>query len=247
MNFLFSLRNLFNPLQNSELIVYNFCRLLNVPVTKTYIREQIEGHPDYPSLLSISDVLKTVGVDNVSIVLKTEKINRLETPVLAQVEIKHKKEFTIIRSVGNKEVTFFDPVGQRYDTIARDKFAELFTGVVLLTEIADVVGEKNYSDHRKAEKRALSNKVTAGLALPVFTIFILIISFFTHPADAIYPSIYTLLTLAGTAAASLLLWYEIDQHNPTLQQICSGGAKLNCKAILNSPASKVFGTSVLII
>lgn len=39
----------------------------------------------------------------------------------------------------------------------------------------------------------------------------------------------------------LLLWHEIDKNNPLLRQICSGGKKVNCDAVLSSKASKVFG------
>ncbi len=60
---------------------------------------------------------------------------------------------------------------------------------------------------------------------------------------AIHPGVYTFLTLAGCIIGVLLLWHEVDEYNPAIKEICHGGKKINCSAILNSKASKVFGIS----
>lgn len=44
-------------LPNCEASTILFCRLLQVPVTDSTLKHALEVHPDYPSLLAISDVL----------------------------------------------------------------------------------------------------------------------------------------------------------------------------------------------
>lgn len=62
----------------------------------------------------------------------------------------------------------------------------------------------------------------------------------------IFPASYSLLLLlklAGCFVTALLLWYEVDNANPVLKQICgigSSGKQTNCSAVLNSKQSKLF-------
>jgi uncharacterized membrane protein len=46
-----------------------------------------------------------------------------------------------------------------------------------------------------------------------------------------------------TVVTTLLLWYEVDQSNAALQDICQAGKKVNCGAILQSKDAKIFGIS----
>jgi uncharacterized membrane protein len=84
--------------------------------------------------------------------------------------------------------------------------------------------------------------ITIG-CIPALIIIAEILAFKQSGAEVFLPSIFSLLTLSGCLVAILLLWYELDQHNPVLQQICSAGKKINCGAVLQSKASKILGIS----
>jgi uncharacterized membrane protein/glutaredoxin len=51
---------------------------------------------------------------------------------------------------------------------------------------------------------------------------------------------YTVLKGIGLSVAVLLLWFEVDQYNPTLQSLCTGGKKVNCNSVLGSEHAKLF-------
>lgn len=51
-------------MDNCVLILKKTLRLLKVNYTNNFLRESILSHPDYPSLLAISDTLESYGVDN---------------------------------------------------------------------------------------------------------------------------------------------------------------------------------------
>jgi len=40
---------------------------MNIPVSKTFLREQLLSHPDYPSLLSITDTLNELHIENTAL------------------------------------------------------------------------------------------------------------------------------------------------------------------------------------
>jgi len=58
------------------------------------------------------------------------------------------------------------------------------------------------------------------------------------------PATVLLITkLSGTFITVLLLWYQVDKTNPFVKNICVGGAKKNCDAVLNSRASSFMGVT----
>ena len=60
------------------------------------------------------------------------------------------------------------------------------------------------------------------------------------PGILFHTLLYTILKIAGLATGILLLWFEVDQYNPTLQSFCSGGKKVNCNTVLGSKYASVF-------
>ena len=75
-------------------------------------------------------------------------------------------------------------------------------------------------EEKLAEKR-LSNVLT--IAIGLLLIGWMVSSLFNANAVFNVASVgYTLLKIGGLAVGVLLLWFEIDQYNPTLQSFCQG-------------------------
>jgi uncharacterized membrane protein len=58
---------------------------------------------------------------------------------------------------------------------------------------------------------------------------------------------YLVLGLSGSVTSLLLVWYEIDDKNALLNQICSATKKVNCRAVLESRMSKIAGINWSVI
>jgi uncharacterized membrane protein len=238
-------KDLFSPLQNCEEVTTKLCKLLKIKSTTSSIVKEFEEHPDYPSLLSVSDVLYHRGVENLSIKVSTEEVLRLSTPFIAQIKVEKLKHsyFTIVSKIDSTKVTYLNPQTHKDIIEEHGTFYNQFTGIVLLAEPTKTAGEKNFSKHLQEEKRQTVIKTLTAVILPILTLLVCTNVFLNHGPYAIAAVIYTFLTLIGTITAVLLLWYEIDQYNPALQKICSTTKKINCNAILHSKASKIFGIS----
>ena len=60
-------------------------------------------------------------------------------------------------------------------------------------------------------------------------------------SSKLYIIIYTLIKVIGITVGIFLLWFEVDQYNPTLQSFCTGeNKKINCNAVLGSKHAKLF-------
>jgi uncharacterized membrane protein len=127
------------------------------------------------------------------------------------------------------------------------EFNDVFTGYVLVANANENAGEKDYSRRLREEKRQLLKTILSIIVVPVITFVACGLVFIQAGTSSVPAIIYTVLCLCGIAVGGLLLWYEVDQHNPALQQICSAGKNNNCNAVLNSGASKIFGISWSVI
>ena len=67
--------------------IYKWLRLLDIPVAKTFIRDRLMQHPDYPSLACITDVLDGLSIENASLVVDKERFHEIPVPFLAHSKV----------------------------------------------------------------------------------------------------------------------------------------------------------------
>lgn len=240
------LKNLLSPVQNCEEIAILFCNQLQVKITDSSLTRDLQEHPDYPSLLSTSDVFKNYGINNISIKTTAENLSKLPAPFMAQVKGAKTGEqlFAIVTEVSTDKLNWYNPENKKLETITHTAFTEIFTGYVQLAEVDEHAGEKDYEQKHKKEQTRHFITNSVALSFPLLTIVIAAISAWRVGFSvSIFPIVFTVLTLIGVIVGALLLLYEVDQYNPTLQKVCHAGKKTNCAAILNSNASKIFGIS----
>jgi uncharacterized membrane protein/protein-disulfide isomerase len=235
---------LLEPKDNAPEAAFLLAQLLGAQISRSTFEKEIKGHPNYPTFLSISDVLNNHQVENLTAKFDREKIVELPTPFITQVNGKKGvAQFTVVKEITANHVTFYDPEAQTWSKIAIDAFSERSTTLVLLAETEEPVKEKDYEKKIAEEKRIRFSQNLMASCIPIFILIASLLAFSQAGAGAIFPVLYSILTLAGTVVTVLLLWYEVDQTNTALQDICMTGKKVNCSAILQSKDAKVFGIS----
>lgn len=219
--------------------------LLGVRLSGATVRESLPGHPDYPSLLSVSDTLTHFNVGNIAARFEAGKLFEFPPPFLVQVRGKNQRSeyFSVVRGIAGDEVRLLDPEMRRWVSMSREDFAKRYTGVALLAEASDESGEKEYDGKLKEEKRKRGYRNLIAVFFPVFFLAAAVSAFRAMGAAAILPVLFSFLSGLGAVAGILLMWYELDQHNPLLRQVCTAGKNVNCGAILQSDASRIAGIS----
>ncbi len=240
------LNRLLRPKTNAPSITYLLAKLLNVKLTEGTIKNQLELHPDYPSLLAISDVLSDYYINNMTLRIEERKLIDVPTPFITQIKpLKSAEEyFTIIKEITSSTIKYLNPESQKWQVINTNDFYKQWTGIILIADAEEEAGEANYQAKAKKEKQQQLSYNAMALWLPVMILLAGIASFINAGTGAILPFTYTLLTFTGVCTGFLLLWYEHDRYNPVLTQFCGGGdKKVNCSAILSSDGSKIAGVS----
>ncbi|MBS0030359.1 vitamin K epoxide reductase family protein [Chitinophaga sp. 22321] len=243
------LKKLFEPKSNGPDITLLFLQALKVPVTAGTINKELEEHPNFNSLLSISDVLNRFGVDNLAVRLDSDKLLTMPAPFITQIRGAHNEPdyFSIVKKIDGDNIDYYDPVSFKWQRSKKEDFLKRYLGVALLAEAREDAGERDFEKKAKEEKRKTILSLSGIIAFPVILCIAGVISVMQYGAGSWPSLLYALLNFAGVSAGFLLLWYELDQHNPALQQICSAGKKTNCGAILQSGAAKIAGISWSII
>jgi uncharacterized membrane protein len=231
---------IFNQHENPVTVTIQLLKQLKVKVTDYTVNEAILNHPDYPSILCISDALNSWHVENTVIRTENVKLSELPLPLIAFTNTK--SVFVLVTEIKDNKI-FYKDDGNKSKSKALLNFLKEFKGVVLLAEANKNSGEADYNK-TKYKENIVQLKIPAFIIVGLIVIVTTIINIsIINSSLVIYFFFLLILKFAGLLTTSLLLWYEADKANPVLQKICSSGGKTNCNAILNSKASKIFGLS----
>lgn len=221
----------------------SFLRLLKVKVNNSTVNETLQNHPDWPTLLCVSDALNKWNIPNGAGRIDVNKIEELPIPFIVSTN-NRENPLAIVISVTDTVKHYYQKNYNEVVTATKENFLKNWDGVYLIAEPNENSGEDNYQINKR---NALLNSLIPLLAFfgVIFLSFIFIKNNLSN-ANAvaafndigIYLEYFILLT--GIFITALLLWYEIDKSNPLLQKVCTGIAKGNCNAILSGKQSKVF-------
>lgn len=236
---------LFHPIQNCEETTIVLCKALQLAYTRKALVDALLAHPNYPSFLAVSDVMKDYGVENISIYLKDAKeLMGISQLFIAQIVGGNKSEkmFALVYSVSETKVSWYNPEKHKQEEVAFDEFVGRFTGYIQVFQKGETCGESEYKANRLVEQQQYIKECFYTYSIPIFTVVVGMISMIKNGIIiSVFPILYTFLVLVGAAVGIMLLIYEIEQNNPTLRKVCSIGKKTSCSVILNSQGAKIFG------
>lgn len=222
-------------------VATNFMKTLEVPFTKKILKQRLETNPYYPSLYSLSEIFKWYHIENRGLRIEKEQLDELSFPFLAYVYVEEigSKDFVNVTNITNTSVTYY--YGKE-KTISREEFINDWSRIVFLAEKTNKSKEQEYEKNKS--KADLSRKRIIFLLLGFAAVMLPAIYSYLSDSSIIFNSMsFLLFTLAGLSVSVLLLIYEIDQSNVFVKNICTGGIKTNCNAVLGSKAARLFGIS----
>ncbi|MET2983641.1 vitamin K epoxide reductase family protein [Aureibaculum conchae] len=227
-------------MDNCYIATKQLLKRLKVKHTNAYLKDNILSHPDHPSLLSIADTLTRYNIENLAVKITEEKFDELSTPCIVQVSVHSRTLFYTLTNITDTTVTYFDDKNKKQE-LTKAKFLKLWTGVCLMAE-TNATSKEIDIEKKLADKRLTT--VLIGTSALLLTLWV-VISFtksdvFGNSTLTTYTVVYGLLKLVGLTAGVFLLWFDVDQYNPTLQSFCTGGKNINCNAVLKSKYASLF-------
>jgi len=237
---------LFNSIFTSEgstNCIYEFLKLLNIPVTRTSLKKDLNDHPGHPGLLAISDVLTRYNVENRCYKIGADKIPSLPLPFIALVNGRNNTAdgFTVIKAIEESKVRMYHAEKNAWQYTPLQELINYWTGIVLVAQPLALTGEKDFSRKLLAERtgKLLNRLMLFFLPLAVVCSCILVMLRSGWPA---LPIVFLfLLLVAGSLISSLLLWYELEPQRALFKKVCTRGDHIDCHAVLQSGSSGIAG------
>ncbi|GAB4031899.1 hypothetical protein GCM10028809_28930 [Spirosoma gilvum] len=210
---------------------------MGVKVTRATVQESLERHPDFPSLLSLSDVLSDWQVESAALQLNTaEQFRELPFPFIAHL---HKQGgwYLLVTALQGDLITYVDTAeGQRTESLA--DFEQQWSGVVLLAEASEQSGELEYATKRKQERlTGLRGPFVLGSIGLLFLLAVLSAAGTFSQLDWLWLFTKTV----GLTLSILLVLKQLGNRNALTDRLCRINSKTNCDNVLNSPAAKLWG------
>ena len=220
-------------LPNIDETIVKLIEYLKLPITRQSIINELRLHPDYPSLLAISDILNQFNILNGAFKIPPEQLQNIPLPFIAHIR-DNRGEFILVEEIENGQIFYNN------QKLSLENFYKKFDGNVLAIESIETAGEINYTINRRKELlNSIRNPISIGGFL---TIAILALIFQSNYFNSVnWPvALISLFKTLGIATSILLLIQSIDTNNPLIQKLCQSGTNKNCTAILSSNAAKVF-------
>ena len=200
--------------------VTDYIKSLSIPVSLRYVRRLIASHPDYPSLLSASDVLEQLGIPHGVARLEKEQLKTLSYPYIMHVK-NGGGEFLIIR--GEEDLT------------SKPDLLDDWNGIVLKAEAPESIEDE--------ENREVLAKEKAGrFAFSLFIFSVLVMAAMSWVPGFNWLAILLLATsIAGVVLGYLLVAKDLGVKYDAVESFCNAGQKTNCDRVLRSDEATLFG------
>ncbi|MBY0481822.1 MAG: hypothetical protein K2Q21_10725 [Chitinophagaceae bacterium] len=222
-------------------VAIEYLKMLQVRITATTIKKNIEEHPDYPSIVSLCDFFRRYNIQNEVFELDAKYLDQLPAPFIALLDMPVVgKDFVLVKSISNNQITYSHK-SSASKTIPKDDFLKLYQSIVCIAEPDEMVIEESYKENLKSEK-----KEKTKIFIWAFSLLItLVLAFLLNSSYELWVpfGLITIIKLLGNAITILLLIQEVDKGNVFVKNICTASTKSNCDAILESAAAKIFGIS----
>jgi len=179
-----------------------------------FCKEEITTHPDYPSLLSITDFLDAGGMDYRAVQANLSHIHAFNYPILVHTRQPGMERIHILSS---NDAWSLQP-----------QIAEYWTGVVVFP------GPKAHWKHEGNSAYLQNERKDKLLAAGAALISVIAWCFSVWSLDSILVKTFGLLSLLGLLLGLITLGVELGFQNIIVRQVCSAVSDGGCAKVLKS-------------
>lgn len=203
-----------------ERIVSQFLKRLKIPVSSKYIESFLLTHPEFPSLLSISDLFENLKLVHSITRINREDIENLESPCLILPERSGKGLISVLTSSDLRKLK-----------------SEIASKSLIIITVNP--SEINSTDQQKTDFHQENFKKWAEGLLKA--ILIVLLGSFLFTIDSIFDFSWAMTSISGAVISYLIFSKDLGFKFDAIDKFCNSGKKASCDEILQSEKSTLFG------
>jgi thiol-disulfide isomerase/thioredoxin len=193
-------------------ILYGWLKELKIPASASYIRQHLNTHPDYPSLLSITDTLDELGLENTAIQIEKDQLHEMPVPFLAHLD-GNGGEFVMVKNRDNLDKQFPD-------------FFKRWGGVAIAAEQPQGWQHGLNTEWQQKDKNIQQSIVFTLAAFALFIIISAAVSFSWLQSGLL------LIAVTGIFVSWLIVSKDLGIENKIADEVC--GATADCNTVIHS-------------
>lgn len=212
--------------QLSQIVI----RLLNdnsIIYDKNELEFQIQSHPSYPSLHSITGVLNHFNIENIAAKVPSSSKTLIELPdsFLAQINDNNGQSLVTVKKNKNK-LSIFNGAKQTV-SLLKEEFIEKFTGIIVAVE-------------KSENKRQAYNFFSFSKKISLVFLFGLFFYLFFNWTTNINTYLHILLSILGILISIAIVKKEMGLQSTLGNAFCSSNSeKKDCDAVLTSKGAEI--------
>lgn len=202
-----------------DTIINQWLSALEIKVSNRYLKSQLQTHPDYPSMLCVTDTLEGLGIDYAAVQIEKEQLPEIPVPFLAHLT-GNGGEWVMVKNRDNLDLQF-------------PHFFERWKGTVLAAEKNE--GWRNTENERELKKER-NGKYQILICASIISILAVI---GLLKAGTMVDAGLLLSAVVGILVGWLIVSKDLGIDNKLAEQVC--GAKADCNEVIHSKAAKLPG------
>ncbi|MES1249968.1 MAG: vitamin K epoxide reductase family protein [Chitinophaga rupis] len=199
---------------------YEWLRQTGNTINKNYCKEELTTHPDYPSLVSLTDFLENGNLGYRAITADVSYLQEFNYPVLIHIRQHANQYMHILSSPADWE--------KQKDIVTH------WSGVVLYAK----KNAKWHNQHHTLYQRTEKKRKAISFTLVLISLLLFCITASFTNSLSITTMAFGLLSLAGIIISIAALGTELGFQNEITRQVCGLGTGSGCEKVLKSPFAK---------
>ncbi len=223
-----------SKISNSAAVTYQLLDQLHVKVNKSTLSVNLESHPEFSSLLAISDCLTDLNVDNLiyKVDVKSYDQSDLSFPFITHFS-RGRGKFLLVRGIYNHVFSLSDERNKDL-RLSEKEFLASWDGIILHAKSNEKSGEKNF--YQNKIQISLQQATIPAFLITLLSVFVFLFNLNTFHWSAL---LLCLIKLLGVTIGIFLLMQSINANHALIRSLCNVTGKNDCNAILNSKAAKL--------
>jgi ABC-type bacteriocin/lantibiotic exporter with double-glycine peptidase domain len=205
----------FSNFTNTEAAVILLLKYSRINADTDKITSDLKKHPDYPSLLSVSDVLNSLKIENAAFQIDFDELTDIPCPFIAYSNLDG-GSLLVVTKVTDKYFTFSNDKSNERRLTGED-FKRHYRGVVVVAEQSE-----NHSPAVKGFSTFANQIKIPAITLGIVLIMLSALFYHTNYLNGLSWRLVflTLFKTAGLITSILLLIQSFDSNNPLVQVVC---------------------------
>lgn len=203
--------------------LFQYLEKEELPIDKSEFLFQVQSHPDYPTLLAISDTLNFFSIENFAINIDFADIEILPDRFIAVLKNDNGKNTPYF--IERKETSYLTYKGKKPVEYDRELLKQRWGGIVLLTE--------------KPNEIETGSKNNYSFILPSLSLILLGILYYDAD-ESLTTKIFVIFPIIGLLFSIAALKDLFGAKSALIARFCNISADASCETILNSDKWKLF-------